>query len=124
MKTLMLVFIGGGLGSLLRYAVHRLFVWRGAVELPYSTFMVNIIGCFIIGFAIFYTERLGDQAIPWRLFLVTGLCGGFTTFSSFAYENTLLLGDQRLFVFFMYITASIVLGVLATYLGIVTARNI
>ncbi|MDB5135469.1 MAG: crcB [Mucilaginibacter sp.] len=124
MKTLLLVFLGGGLGSLLRYAVHRYFIGAEFTTFPYSTFLVNIIGCFLIGFIIFYTERYGAQAIQWRLFLVTGLCGGFTTFSAFSYDSVLLINEQRIFLFLTYTIGSVVLGILATYFGILMGRNI
>lgn len=124
MKTLLLVFIGGGLGSVLRYAVHRYFIGPEFTTFPYSTFIVNIIGCFLIGFIIFYTERYGLRAIQWRLFLVTGLCGGFTTFSAFSYDNVLLINEQRIFLFLTYAIGSVALGILATYFGILVGRNI
>ena len=124
MRFLLIVFIGGGLGSIARYLVNR---WVGGTltsVYPYGTFLVNIIGCFLIGFLIFFTQRAGTSTISWRLFLVTGFCGGFTTFSSFAFENVELIGNQQLLIFFVYATGSVVLGFLATYLGIMMARNI
>lgn len=109
---------------MLRYAVHRYFIGAEFTTFPYSTFLVNIIGCFLIGFIIFYTERYGAQAIQWRLFLVTGLCGGFTTFSAFSYDSVLLINEQRIFLFLTYTIGSVVLGILATYFGILMGRNI
>ena len=87
MKNLLIVFFGGGLGSLMRYFVNRWVSGVITVLYPSGTLVANITGCFLIGFFIFYTERLGPNALNWRLFLVTGLCGGYTTFSSFSFEK-------------------------------------
>lgn len=124
MRNLFLIFIGGGLGSVLRYVIHRLMNNVTWYAFPYGTFLVNIIGCFFIGFFVFYTERYGVQSIQWRLFLVTGLCGGFTTFSAFSYENVLLINEQRMFLFLAYTIGSITLGIMATYGGLLLGRNI
>jgi len=124
MKNLLLIFTGGGLGSLARYALSRLINSLSVSHFPFGTFFVNIIGCFLIGFIIFYTERYGEQADTWRLFLVTGICGGFTTFSAFSLENTQLLSDQRILFFFLYAAGSVILGLAATYLGLLAGRNI
>lgn len=124
MKNLLLIFTGGGLGSLARYGLSRLINSLSVSHFPFGTFFVNIIGCFLIGFIIFYTERYGEQADTWRLFLVTGICGGFTTFSAFSLENTQLLSDQRILFFFLYAAGSVILGLAATYLGLLAGRNI
>lgn len=124
MKNLLLIFTGGGLGSLARYGLSRLINSLSVSHFPFGTFFVNIIGCFLIGFIIFYTERYGEQADTWRLFLATGLCGGFTTFSTFSLENTQLLSDQRILFFFLYAAGSVILGLAATYLGLLAGRNI
>lgn len=124
MRSLLLVFVGGGLGSVLRYAVYRLTDSITQSVFPYGTFLVNIIGCFFIGFFVFYTERYDAQSLQWRLFLVTGLCGGFTTFSAFTFENLSLITDHRIFLFLLYTIGSVVLGITATYFGLLAARNI
>jgi CrcB protein len=124
MKNLFLVFAGGGIGSVLRYAVSRWINSLSVSHFPYGTFLINIIGCFFIGFFVFYTERYDQQGLQWRLFLVTGLCGGFTTFSAFSFENLTLIDEQRIFLFLTYTIGSVGLGVLATYGGLLAARNI
>ncbi len=68
MRNLLLVFVGGGLGSVLRYLVYRLTNSITQSVFPYGTFLVNIIGCFFIGFFVFYTERYDVQSLQWRLF--------------------------------------------------------
>ncbi|QJD96054.1 fluoride efflux transporter CrcB [Mucilaginibacter robiniae] len=122
MKIPLIIFIGGGLGSVARYLANRWIVSQGVTVFPYGTFLVNIIGCFLIGFLVFITEKANITAVEWRLFLVTGFCGGFTTFSSFAFENIQLLTNHQLFSFILYTVGSIALGFLATYLGILLAR--
>lgn len=124
MKNFLLIFIGGGIGSLLRYSLSKWINGATAVAFPYGTFLVNLVGCFFIGFFVFYTNRFGEQSIQWRLFLVTGLCGGFTTFSAFSYENVQLINEQRILAFLTYTFGSVTLGILATYLGIMVARNV
>lgn len=124
MKNLFLIFAGGGIGSVLRYAISRWTSGFSTSPFPYGTFLVNIIGCFLIGFIIFYTERYGNQADHWRLLLVTGFCGGFTTFSAFSLETLELLSDQRIFAFLGYSIGSIALGILASYCGLLAGRSI
>ncbi|HEY4327761.1 MAG TPA: fluoride efflux transporter CrcB [Mucilaginibacter sp.] len=126
MKIWILIFVGGGLGSVCRFLVSRWITGIFAPVFPYGTFIVNITGCFLIGFFVFYfTEgRFGMATVPWRLFLVTGICGGYTTFSSFSYENVTLIQNQQILSFLAYTFGSIALGFLATYTGIVLAKNV
>ena len=124
MKNLLLIFTGGGIGSLFRFGLSRFINKMTVSPFPYGTFIVNITGCFLIGFIIFYTERYGDKAEQWRFFLATGLCGGFTTFSTFSLENVQLLNDQRILVFLAYTIGSVAIGILATYGGLLLARNV
>lgn len=123
MKAILYVFIGGGLGSVCRYLVSR---WASGMiaSFPAGTFLVNIAGCFLIGFLVFYTQRAEAGSAPWRLLLVTGFCGGFTTFSTFSLENAELLSDHRALMFLFYTFLSIVLGLAATYLGMAVARHL
>lgn len=123
MKIPLIIFFGGGLGSVCRYLVNRWVVDIAITRFPYGTFLVNVVGCFLIGFLIFATEKATLPSVEWRLFLVTGFCGGFTTFSSFSYENVQLLTTHQSLNFLLYTFGSIVLGFLATYLGILLARS-
>ena len=127
MKIWILVFLGGGVGSLCRYLTSR---WVSGNFLPnypfFGTLVVNITGCLLIGFFVFYfTEgRFGPDSLNWRLLLVTGLCGGYTTFSSFSLENMQLIENRQILTFLTYTFASLIFGFLATYTGIMVARNI
>jgi CrcB protein len=117
MKSLLYVGIGGGLGSILRYIV-QVFIGRHVpLIFPLGTFVVNCSGCFLIG--IFYSLATKYTTITpeWRLFLITGICGGFTTFSTYSYDGLILLRQGSNFAFMIYILGSVVLGLLATFAG-------
>ena len=120
---LLFVFLGGGLGSVCRFLAGRAIATRWASVFPWGTFTVNIVGCFSIGltFAIVEKHRLHDV---WALFLATGFCGGFTTFSSFAYEKTVLLRNGDYLAFFLYAAASLAIGMLAALCGFVLLRDV
>ena len=114
LKNLLLVGFGGGLGSILRYVSSLLITTK---IFPYATLAVNITGSFIIG--IVFALSIKDAAITnnWKLFLATGICGGFTTFSAFSLENMGLLQSGKYGLAFTYIGLSIVLGIAATFFG-------
>jgi fluoride exporter len=111
--NLLLIAIGGAAGSVLRYLLQ---VAMNENRFPFGTFAVNVVGCFLIGilWALTNNNMLREEG---RMLLATGFCGGFTTFSAFSYEGNRLLADGKIFVFFLYTSASIVAGLLATYGG-------
>ncbi len=116
-KNILLVGLGGGIGSIARYLCQRWFAANYIQAFPWGTFAVNVAGCFLIGLFWGFSFRSFDNNENWKLFLMTGLCGGFTTFSAFTLEGIGLIKEQKLALFFSYIAASVVLGLLATYLG-------
>lgn len=116
MRDFILVFIGSGVGGGLRFLVSKLMTALVATPFPIGTFTVNIIGCLLIGFfsALPPNSWMSPSA---RLLLTTGLCGGFTTFSTFMKESDGLLIQQMPLTFIAYIAASIALGMLAVWAG-------
>jgi len=118
MRAILFVGIGGGLGSILRYSI-SLFVGKHIpIVFPLGTLLVNISGCFLIG--VFYSvfARHSNFNPDWRLFLITGICGGYTTFSTFSYDGFILLKQGSTFSFILYVLGSVVIGLLATIAGV------
>ena len=120
MKELFFVFVGGGTGSVLRYGVSQL--WKHlslhpqfeGIVFPWPTFCVNILGCFLISLFYNCSDRWG-LAPETRLMLTTGLCGGFTTFSTFSYEGLTLIKDGNYMTYAIYLFGSIVFGLAAAF---------
>jgi fluoride exporter len=121
-KNILLVGLGGGIGSMARYLCHRWFTTTYMSAFLWGTLAVNIIGCFAIGIFWGMTFKSFDTNESWKLFLMTGLCGGFTTFSAFTLEGIGLLKEQKLALFFTYVAASVLIGLLATYAGMKITR--
>ena len=124
LKIVLIVFAGSGLGGVARYGMQTWIFRIYPFTFPLGTFVVNILGCFLIGLFYALSEK-GNLLTPeWRLALTTGFCGGFTTFSTFAYENMSLLRTGDYLFFGLYILASVVLGIAAVYLGIFVLRSV
>jgi len=117
MKTALLIFTGSGTGGVLRYLVQKIFVDAGYINFPTGTFVVNIVGCFLIGMFNALAAKNNLISAELQLALTTGFCGGFTTFSTFANENMNLLRTGDYFYFILYLALSIVLGIAAVVLG-------
>ncbi|MEP6597719.1 MAG: fluoride efflux transporter CrcB [Ginsengibacter sp.] len=121
-KTILIIFAGSGFGGVARYGMQTWIFRIYPFTFPLGTFIVNSTGCFLIGLFYALSEK-GNLLTPeWRLALTTGFCGGFTTFSTFAYENMNLLRTGDYLYFGLYIAASVVLGIVAVYLGIFTIK--
>ena len=117
-KNILLVGLAGGFGSVLRYAIQRLVQPHSAGVFPTGTFLINITGCLLIGIFWGWLARSGNVNEEIKLLLMTGFCGGFTTFSAFTLESIGLLKEDKLGLFIFYVGGSIILGLLATYAGI------
>ncbi len=124
LRTILLVGTGGFIGSVMRYLV-QIFVERGqSSTFPYGTLAANVAGSFIIGIIYALSEEGDLLNAEWRMFLAVGICGGFTTFSSFAYNNFTMLREQSFLQLLLNVGGSIFLGILAVYLGVVLIRSI
>ncbi|PNQ73371.1 fluoride efflux transporter CrcB [Hanstruepera neustonica] len=121
MKNLLLVFLGGGVGSVLRYVIGK-FLNSHESGIPYGTFAANILGSFLIGIILGLAAKNDTLNSNQTLFLATGFCGGFTTFSTFAYENHILLKSGDFTSFAIYTIASFILGFLAVFFGMYVVK--
>ncbi len=122
MINFILVVLGGAIGSGSRYLLSSYITKTYPATFPYGTLVVNIIGCLLIGIIYGTTERFQVSSPQWRLFLATGLCGGFTTFSAFAYENIQLLQTENYVAFTLNTLGSCIFGFAAVFLGILLTK--
>ena len=123
MKQVFLVFFGGGLGSVLRFSFTK-FLQTVPNQFPLGTFCVNILGCLIIGFLIGLGLKTDNLSQSQTILLVTGFCGGFTTFSAFATENQFFFKSGDYLMFGVYTMASILTGILAVFVGLFIAKQL
>ena len=123
MKNLILVFIGGGFGSVLRFAIGK-WLNNSNHVIPYGTFAANILGSLLIGLILGYAAKNDTLTQNHTLLLATGFCGGFTTFSTFAYENHEFLKSGDFTSFALYTIASFVIGFLAVFAGMYVVKFI
>ena len=117
MKIIIAIGTGGFIGAVFRYLLSQLIQSKFLSAFPFGTLGVNIIGCFFIGLVYALSDR-GNISPAWRLFLATGILGGFTTFSSFSNETVALLRDGQFWHALAYISLSLIIGLIATFIGI------
>lgn len=116
-KTIIAVGLGGFIGSVLRYLVSRLTTGVDFASLPLGTLTVNVLGCFVLGLLTGLFERTGNLSPELRLLLTTGLCGGFTTFSTFMGENFSMARNGQFMLMAAYLIISLALGFVLFFAG-------
>ena len=122
MKSFLLVFLGGGIGSSCRFLISNI-INNSFKSFHYlGTFSVNVIGCIIVGIVMGFLQKENNFNQNYLLLFSSGFCGGFTTFSAFANENLDLIKNGNFSVFFLYVISSVVFGIAAAYLGYLIAK--
>lgn len=116
MKLAFIILFSSGIGGVLRYGIQS-WMKTPSTLFPLSTFIVNILGCFLIGIFFSFSQKSDYFSPELRLALMTGFCGGFTTFSTFAFENLALLRSGDYATFFFYTILSVMLGIAAVFAG-------
>ena len=119
-----LVFIGGGLGSTLRHTINVLCARFLGTAFPYHTFIINISGSIVMGLIAGYFAFKGGAAQPWRLFLMTGVLGGYTTFSAFSLDTALLYERGEIGLAALYVVGSVALSIAGLFAGLALVRHL
>ena len=117
-KTLLLVALGGAIGSTLRYLTSVFVSKYWQHHFPLATLITNVLGCFLIGLIIGFLYKTNLQNTDLKWLLVTGFCGGYTTFSTFSFENITLFQNNNSLIAFGYIGLSLLMGLFAVWLGL------
>jgi len=117
MKNYLLVGIAGLIGGIARYWMQGFVSEWTRSDFPYGTLAVNILGCFLIGFFFALAEERALISAEWRIFLTTGFCGGFTTFSTFSFETVSMIRQGEILFAGLYVGMSVLIGFFATYVG-------
>lgn len=117
MNNILLIALGGAIGSVSRYGCQKWIYQLYPHPYPFGTFTVNILGSFLVGLIFALSEKSYLPTPGWTLLLIVGFCGGFTTFSAFSLETLSLIRNGAIFPAIFYITASVVIGLLAVWVG-------
>ncbi len=120
----LIIFLGSGIGGALRHGVNELVSYHLGSKFPYSIMMINITGALLLGLLAGYFAFKGDVSQHWRLFLTVGICGGYTTFSTFSQDAVLLIERGQISLAAIYIIGSVVLSISAFFLGMWIMRQI
>jgi CrcB protein len=120
----LLVFIGGGIGSTLRHTINVVCARCLGTAFPYHTFIINITGSIVMGLIAGYLAFKGEAAQPWRLFLMTGILGGYTTFSAYSLDAALLYERGEIGLALFYVVGSVVFSILGLFAGLALVRHL
>ena len=120
----LLVFFGGGLGSTLRHIINMVSTRLFGTAFPYHTFIINITGSTVMGLIAGYLAFKGEASQPWRLFLMTGILGGYTTFSAFSLDAALLYEKGEVGLAALYVVGSVVLSIAGLFAGLALVRHL
>ncbi|MDS7596963.1 fluoride efflux transporter CrcB [Agrobacterium tumefaciens] len=124
MLNLALVATGGAIGSVLRYLVGVWSVRIAGTTFPWGTLVVNVVGSFLIGFLFEFIARRMNASMEMRLFIVTGVLGGFTTFSSFSLDAAALFERGAFSLSAVYVIATLVVSMVAVFAGLALGRSL
>jgi len=122
MKEVFLVFVGGGLGSLLRYQLGRFINQTYLSAFPTATLIINLLACLLLGLVLGYLNKPEYQNQAARILLAVGFCGGFSTFSTFSYETLTLIRQGQTILALGNVFISVILGLAATFIGLVLVK--
>jgi CrcB protein len=118
-----IVFLGGGLGAALRHGINLVSARTLGTEFPYGTLIINVTGSLVMGLIAGYLAFKGDASQHWRLFLMTGILGGYTTFSAFSLDAALLYERGATGLAALYVLASVILSIGGLFAGLAVVRN-
>ena len=119
--SFLLVFIGGGLGSLFRYTIGLII--KPISPLPYATLIANAVGCLLLGLILGFLSTRSSVSNTQHMLLAVGFCGGLTTFSTFTFENMRFIEQGQLFNFFIYSIGTFILGMTCIYAGMLLHKQ-
>ncbi len=119
----LIVFLGGGLGAALRHGINLGVARALGTAFPYGTLLINITGSFIMGLVAAYFAFKGDASQHWRLFLTTGILGGYTTFSAFSLDVAVLYERGDIGLATLYVLASVLISIAGLFAGLALVRN-
>jgi fluoride exporter len=120
----LLVFVGGGLGATLRHLVNVVCPRLFGTAFPYHTFIINISGSIVMGLIAGYLAFRGEASQAWRLFLMTGILGGYTTFSAFSLDTAILYERGEIGLAALYVVGSVVLSIAGLFAGLALVRHL
>ena len=120
----LLVFFGGGMGASLRHAINMASMRAFGTNFPYGTFIINITGSLVMGLVAGYLAFRGEASQPWRLFVMTGILGGYTTFSAFSLDTVLLYERGEIGLAVFYVLGSVLLAIAGLVAGLALMRHL